>query len=86
VRHHQAHHPCGIALGRSAREAYERALATDRTSAFGSVIAFTVAVDRPVAEAMRDLFVEVVVAPDFADDAVPYSGKRRTCGWCGFDL
>jgi phosphoribosylaminoimidazolecarboxamide formyltransferase/IMP cyclohydrolase len=55
--------PCGIALGRNAAEAYERALATDRTSAFGSVIAFNTVVDRPAAEAMRDLFVEVVVAP-----------------------
>ena len=62
--------PCGIALGRSPREAYDRALATDRTSAFGSVIAFNVAVDRGAAEAMRDLFVEVVVAPTFADDAL----------------
>src|SRR5204862_7388183 len=62
--------PCGIALGRSPREAYERALATDRTSAFGSVIAFNVAVDRGAAEAMRELFVEVVVAPAFADDAL----------------
>ncbi|PYP59566.1 MAG: bifunctional phosphoribosylaminoimidazolecarboxamide formyltransferase/inosine monophosphate cyclohydrolase [Gemmatimonadetes bacterium] len=62
--------PCGIALGRSPREAYERALATDRTSAFGSVIAFNVAVDRGAAEAMRDLFVEVVAAPAFADDAL----------------
>ena len=62
--------PCGIALGRSPREAYERALATDRTSAFGSVIAFNAAVDRTAAEAMRELFVEVVVAPAFADDAL----------------
>ena len=62
--------PCGIALGRSPRDAYERALATDRTSAFGSVIAFNVAVDRDAAEAMRDLFVEVVVAPAFADNAL----------------
>src|SRR5439155_598511 len=52
--------PCGIALGRAPREAYERALATDRTSAFGSVIAFNVAVDRAAAEAMRERFVEVV--------------------------
>jgi len=49
--------PCGIALGGSPGEAYERALATDRTSAFGSVIAFNVQVDRAAAEAMRGLFV-----------------------------
>jgi len=55
--------PCGIALGRNAADAYARALATDRTSAFGSVIAFNTVVDRAAAEAMRELFVEVVVAP-----------------------
>jgi len=69
--------PCGIALGHAAREAYERALATDRTSAFGSVIAFNVAVDRAAAEAMRELFVEVVVAPAFADDAVRVFQEKK---------
>ena len=69
--------PCGIALGRSPREAFERALATDRTSAFGSLIAFNVAVDRAAAEAMRELFVEVVVAPAFADDAVAAFREKK---------
>jgi phosphoribosylaminoimidazolecarboxamide formyltransferase/IMP cyclohydrolase len=69
--------PCGIALGRSPREAYERALATDRTSAFGSVIAFNVAVDRAAAEAMRELFVEVVVGPAFADDALSVLREKK---------
>jgi phosphoribosylaminoimidazolecarboxamide formyltransferase/IMP cyclohydrolase len=55
--------PCGIALGRNAEDAYRRALATDKTSAFGSVIAFNTVVTRAAAEAMRDLFIEVVVAP-----------------------
>jgi len=62
--------PCGIALGRNAADAYTRALATDRTSAFGSVIAFNTVVDRAAAEAMRDLFVEVVVAPRVDADAL----------------
>ena len=69
--------PCGIALGRSPAEAYERALATDRTSAFGSVIAFNVAVDRGAATAMRDLFVEVVVAPAFQDDALVVFREKK---------
>jgi len=69
--------PCGIALAGSPRDAYERALATDRTSAFGSVIAFNVPVDRAAAEAMRELFVEVVVAPGFADDAVRVFQEKR---------
>jgi phosphoribosylaminoimidazolecarboxamide formyltransferase/IMP cyclohydrolase len=62
--------PCGIALGRNAEDAYRRALATDKTSAFGSVIAFNTVVDRVAAEAMRELFVEVVVAPRIDADAL----------------
>lgn len=69
--------PCGIALGRSAADAYERALATDRTSAFGSVIAFNAGVDCAAAEAMRELFVEVVVAPAFADDALAVFREKK---------
>lgn len=62
--------PCGIALGRNAADAYQRALATDKTSAFGSVIAFNTVVDRAAAEAMKDLFVEVVAAPRVDADAL----------------
>ena len=69
--------PCGIALGDSCRDAYTRALAADPTSAFGSVIAFNTTVDRDVAQAMADLFVEVVVAPAFADDAVAVFTRKK---------
>jgi phosphoribosylaminoimidazolecarboxamide formyltransferase/IMP cyclohydrolase len=69
--------PCGIALGRSAKDAYARALATDPTSAFGSVIAFNLDVGREAAEAMHDLFVEVVVAPRFGDDALATFRKKK---------
>jgi phosphoribosylaminoimidazolecarboxamide formyltransferase/IMP cyclohydrolase len=69
--------PCGIAIARTAREAYERALATDRTSAFGSVVAFNTVVDAGVAEAMRELFVEVVVAPRFQAEAVAIFREKK---------
>jgi len=69
--------PCGIALGRNAADAYTRALATDRTSAFGSVIAFNTVVDRTAAEAMRDLFVEVVVAPRVDADALAVFKEKK---------
>ncbi len=69
--------PCGIALGRNAADAYTRALATDRTSAFGSVIAFNTVVDRAAAEAMRDLFVEVVVAPRVDADALAVFKEKK---------
>jgi len=69
--------PCGIALGRNAADAYTRALATDRTSAFGSVIAFNTVVDRAAAEAMRELFVEVVVAPRVDADAIAVFKEKK---------
>jgi phosphoribosylaminoimidazolecarboxamide formyltransferase/IMP cyclohydrolase len=69
--------PCGVALGSGPAEAYARALATDPTSAFGSVIAFNTVVDRATADAMADLFVEVVVAPRFHDDALAVFSKKK---------
>src|SRR5881296_1259218 len=69
--------PCGIALGRNAADAYTRALATDRTSAFGSVIAFNTVVDRAAAAAMRELFVEVVVAPRVDADALAVFQEKK---------
>jgi len=69
--------PCGLALGGTAAEAYQRAFATDRQSAFGSVIAYNVPVDRAAAEAMRDLFVEVVVAPAVAEDALAVFREKK---------
>src|SRR5436309_4222760 len=67
--------PCGIAVGRHAADAYARALATGRTSAFGSCVAFNTVVDRAAAEAMRDLFVEVVVAPRVDAEALAVDRK-----------
>src|SRR5881396_2204250 len=69
--------PCGIALGRNAADAYTRALATDRTSAFGSVIAFNTVVDRTAATAMRELFVEVIVAPRVDADALSVFQEKK---------
>ncbi len=62
--------PCGVALGDSARSAYERAFATDPTSAFGGIIAFNVAVDAAAAEALVKQFMEVLIAPGYSDDAL----------------
>lgn len=62
--------PCGLAVGRSAAEAYEKALACDPVSAFGSVVAFNQPVTEIVAEKIVDLFVECVVAPGYASEAL----------------
>ncbi|HEV8580257.1 MAG TPA: bifunctional phosphoribosylaminoimidazolecarboxamide formyltransferase/IMP cyclohydrolase [Thermoanaerobaculia bacterium] len=57
--------PCGIGRGGDLAAAYRRALATDPVSAFGSVIAVNRPADGALAEALADLFVEVLLAPGF---------------------
>ncbi|HEV7810791.1 MAG TPA: bifunctional phosphoribosylaminoimidazolecarboxamide formyltransferase/IMP cyclohydrolase, partial [Candidatus Limnocylindrales bacterium] len=61
--------PCGAAERESLREAWDAALAGDPVSAFGGVVALTRPVDEATAEGLASLFLEVVVAPGFDDDA-----------------
>ena len=61
--------PCGVAVGSSALEAYQKAFKTDPSSAFGGIIAFNVPCDAAAAEAISKQFVEVLIAPRFSDEA-----------------
>ena len=61
--------PCGVAVGVSALEAYQKAFKTDPSSAFGGIIAFNVPCDRDAAEAISKQFVEVLIAPSFSAEA-----------------
>ncbi len=61
--------PCGVGRGEDLVAAYRRALATDPVSAFGSIIALNRPADGALAEAMADLFVEVLLAPGFDEAA-----------------
>ncbi len=68
--------PCGVALGQSALEAYERAFACDPDSAFGGVICFNRPVQRSLAEALMGQFVEVLLAPGYDEEALEVLGAR----------
>lgn len=61
--------PCGVALGNDLLSAYRAALRCDPVSAFGGIIAVNRTLDKASAEAMVDIFTEVVIAPDADDDA-----------------
>lgn len=69
--------PCGVGRGASLVEAYERALACDPVSAFGSIIAVNRPFPEPLAGAMAKLFVEVIVAPSFDADALERLGRKK---------
>jgi phosphoribosylaminoimidazolecarboxamide formyltransferase / IMP cyclohydrolase len=69
--------PCGAALAATPADAYRAALASDPVSAFGGVVAFNVEVDGAAAEAMAEVFTEVVLAPSFAPAALKTFSARR---------
>jgi phosphoribosylaminoimidazolecarboxamide formyltransferase/IMP cyclohydrolase len=69
--------PCGVALGATQREAYERALACDPTSAFGGIVSTNTRLTREAAEAMVEIFTEVVIAPEADDDAVAVFAAKK---------
>lgn len=71
--------PCGVAIADSQLSAYQRAFATDPTSAFGGIIAFSQALDSATARAIIDQqFVEVIVAPGVDEDALAIlAGKKN---------
>jgi len=62
--------PCGIALADNQLDAYHKVFACDPVSIFGGIVAFNVKLDKAVALRLGELFLEVVVAPDFDDDAL----------------
>ncbi|HEV2904252.1 MAG TPA: bifunctional phosphoribosylaminoimidazolecarboxamide formyltransferase/IMP cyclohydrolase [Pyrinomonadaceae bacterium] len=62
--------PAGAATGATAEEAYRRALACDPVSAFGGIVAFNRTVDVAAAQAVVEIFVEVIIAPDFDEAAL----------------
>jgi phosphoribosylaminoimidazolecarboxamide formyltransferase / IMP cyclohydrolase len=62
--------PCGAAERPALLAAWEAALEADPVSAFGGVVALTREVDRPVAEALTSIFLEIVIAPSFTAEAL----------------
>jgi phosphoribosylaminoimidazolecarboxamide formyltransferase/IMP cyclohydrolase len=69
--------PCGVALGSTPVEAYVKARETDPVSAFGGVIAFNRPVDLAAAKEITSTFVEVVIAPGYAEDALAELKRKK---------
>lgn len=68
---------CGIATAPTAGEAYQQALACDPVSAFGGVVITNIAVDRQTAEELTKLFMEILIAPDYAPDALELLQSKK---------
>jgi phosphoribosylaminoimidazolecarboxamide formyltransferase / IMP cyclohydrolase len=69
--------PAGAAKGSSSIDAYEKALKCDPVSAFGGIVTFTSIVDGPLAQKLNNIFLEIVCAPEFTEEAVKILQKKR---------
>ncbi len=70
--------PCGLGVGESVSEAYERALACDPTSAFGSIVALNRPAGGEFAQTVGKLFVEVIVGPAFSEGASDHFSRKKS--------
>ena len=69
--------PCGAGLGETPAEAYARAFETDPESPFGGIIVSSRPFDRALAEAVDEIFTEVLIAPDFDEEALALLEKKK---------
>ena len=69
--------PCGVGQGVTLREAWDKAFATDKQAPFGGIIAVNRPMDAECAEAIAEIFSEVIVAPEFTPEALAILQKKK---------
>ncbi len=70
--------PCGVGQGKSLKDAWDKALATDRQAAFGGIVVANTVLDAPCAKALSQIFCEGIAAPNFAPEALEILKKKNT--------
>ncbi len=69
--------PCGVAVAASGVEAWHKAFATDREAPFGGVIAVNACLDLPLAQAIDEIFSEIIIAPDYTPEALALLMQKK---------
>jgi phosphoribosylaminoimidazolecarboxamide formyltransferase/IMP cyclohydrolase len=69
--------PCGVATDATLVEAYRKAFATDTKSAFGGIVCVNRPLDRATAEAINEIFTEVIIAPEYEHGVLEFLTKKR---------
>jgi len=69
--------PCGIGTGRDILHAYEKAYACDPTSIFGGIVAANRTIDAETAEKINEIFIEIVIAPDYDEKALEILTSKK---------
>ncbi|RLJ71229.1 phosphoribosylaminoimidazolecarboxamide formyltransferase/IMP cyclohydrolase [Hydrogenivirga caldilitoris] len=69
--------PCGVATGSDLKDAFLKARETDPESAFGGIVAFNNTVNKELAEELTSMFLEVVIAPAYEEEALEVLSKKK---------
>jgi phosphoribosylaminoimidazolecarboxamide formyltransferase / IMP cyclohydrolase len=69
--------PCGVGIGADIREAYQKAYEADPVSIFGGIVAANRPVDRDTALLMKETFLEIILAPDFTEEALVVLTEKK---------
>ena len=69
--------PCGVAIGETVFEAYSRAYEADPVSIFGGIVAVNGRVDKQTAEKMHSIFLEIILADDYDEEALEILTKKK---------
>ncbi|WP_342536304.1 bifunctional phosphoribosylaminoimidazolecarboxamide formyltransferase/IMP cyclohydrolase [Sporosarcina sp. FSL K6-3508] len=69
--------PCGVGTGKTIAEAFSKAYEADPVSIFGGIIALNKEVDRETAAQLADIFLEIVIAPSFTEEAIETLTKKK---------
>ncbi|MBS4175646.1 bifunctional phosphoribosylaminoimidazolecarboxamide formyltransferase/IMP cyclohydrolase [Bacillus sp. FJAT-49736] len=62
--------PCGVGVGNTILDAYKKAYEADSTSIFGGIVAFNREVDEETAKLLHEIFLEIIIAPSFSEEAL----------------
>ncbi len=70
--------PCGVGIGSDINEAWDKAYKADPVSIYGGIVATNMTIDEQVANKMKEIFLEVIIAPDYTDEALKiFSAKKN---------
>lgn len=69
--------PCGVGVGTTIEEAYQKAYEADSTSIFGGIVALNREVDASTAQKLHEIFLEIVIAPSFSEEAFEILSSKK---------
>ena len=78
--------PCGVGIGKNILEAWQRCYDADPVSIYGGIVATNQTIDEPTAEAMKNVFLEIILAPEFTEKALEILSAKKNIRLMTFEV